>query len=174
MLFSKILVLIGAAVASAATIPTGVLDARAPSKTSPEKRAVTGSFYLQVVGGSLDGKFIAGDHDTTGAFIDVPGDYSPITFSIGTGGLLETSVGDLVVMGWSDLAWVFFDGVGASVTGCSLDGSDYLVGCTATFETHVYDLFGSAESDQVWAMGNSGTVWATYTGQSVALKAIQA
>ncbi|KAK6532412.1 hypothetical protein TWF281_006601 [Arthrobotrys megalospora] len=173
MLFSKILVLLGvAATATAAVIPTEVLRARVPTKTEPEKRTITGHFLLQVQGGTLDGKYLAGHYDTTGGWVSDVGE--ALEFFLGTGGLLDSVEATPSVLGWDDHSWVFFDNGSDTITGCSIDGSDNLVGCTATSSVYTYTKFGTAANNAVLAMGNSLdlTNFAAYDGEEITLKAI--
>ncbi|RVD87192.1 uncharacterized protein DFL_001435 [Arthrobotrys flagrans] len=166
MLFSKIIVVLGVvATASAHIIPSKVLKNKLAKKTHPEKRTITGNFNLKVVGGSHNGEWLLGKFDTTGAF--GPGPVDVVECWLGIGGRLECTAAIPGVLGWDDLAWAFFDNTSAEITGCSFNGTDFLVGCTATYDGNTYDRFGTAEDGEVWAMGNESTDWGVYGGEEI-------
>ncbi|KAK6358016.1 hypothetical protein TWF730_007370 [Orbilia blumenaviensis] len=171
MFFSKFLVILGAAAAaSAAILPS---SSKQPVEAVHEKRAITGPFKLQVQGGAFDGLYVVGAYDTTGAFISNITEAVP--FSLGVSGLLRSPVGRPGILGLPTIAWIFFDdGYSEPITGCSIDPvTDILTGCTGTYGSYTYSVFGAVSGPEVWALGNAGTNWAAEDGYAfTALKAI--
>ncbi|RVD85411.1 uncharacterized protein DFL_003734 [Arthrobotrys flagrans] len=169
MFFSKFLIVFGATAASALAVPANL---KHPAK-AVEKRAIEDAFKLQVQGGPLDGKWVVGAYDTTGAFVDTAGEAVEFSLSSGT---LQSPVGNPGILGLPTIAWIFFDNISNPITGCSIDPvTSQLTGCTATYgSTYNYDVFGAVVHDVVWAIGNSGTNWPAQDGHSFNLTAFPA
>ncbi|KAK6501287.1 hypothetical protein TWF481_009128 [Arthrobotrys musiformis] len=149
MLFSNLLVVLSAAAATA----------------SVEKRtSLEDNFKLQVQGGPLDGKWVAGAYDTSGAFLDDKIDDLEFSLLAGTlTGAVGVPDGGPGTFGFPDLAFIYFETYQSSeITGCSINVlTSILTGCTSTFDSNTYDTFGAAankpSTELQWAFGNSTT-----------------
>ncbi|KAK6499963.1 hypothetical protein TWF481_010320 [Arthrobotrys musiformis] len=181
MHFSKFLALVGATAATAATIPF-YHKSDLHLKHGHQKRALEDAFKLEVQNGVNAGKCVAGLFDTTGAFLDCEDTYA-LTFSIGTGGLLDSVVGRPGIIGFPDNGWIFFDNASPEITGCSLGTGDILTGCTTAYDpvnnVWGYNVFGVTNTYETLVMANSTIVdWGDLTGaytagaEEITLKAI--
>ncbi|KAF3317582.1 hypothetical protein TWF173_010350 [Orbilia oligospora] len=189
MHFSKFLVMVGATVASAASIPSSPTahyyskaDLGLKQSNKIVKRGLEDAFKLKVQNGVNIGKCVVGLFDTTAAFLDCDNEYV-VTFSIGTGGLLDSSVGRPGIIGFPDNGWIFYDGSSPEITGCSLGTGDILTGCTTAYDpssyTYGWNVFGVTNNYETLVMANSTIVdWNNLTaaqapgGEEITLKAI--
>ncbi|EGX53228.1 hypothetical protein AOL_s00006g489 [Orbilia oligospora ATCC 24927] len=188
MHFSKFLVMVGATVASAASIPSSPTahfyskaDLGLKQSNKIVKRGLEAAFKLEVQNGVNIGKCVVGLFDTTAAFLDCESEYV-VTFSIGACGVLDSSVGRPGIIGFPDNGWIFYDGTSPEITGCSLGTGDIL-SCTTAYDpssyVYGYNVFGVTNNYETLVMANSAIVdWNNLTaaqapgGEEITLKAI--
>ncbi|KAK6502509.1 hypothetical protein TWF506_003090 [Arthrobotrys conoides] len=187
MHFSKFLVTVGATVASAASIPSlpahfySKADLGLKQSNKIVKRGLEDAFKLEVQNGVNAGKCVVGLHETTAAFLDCDSEYV-VTFSIGTGGVLDSSVGRPGALGFPDNGWVFYDDISPEIIGCSLGTGDIL-SCTTAYDppsyVYGYNVFGVTNNYETLVMANSTIVdWNSLSaalapgGEEITLKAI--